>query len=431
MIRIDEKNYSRLWRALLLNASLGIAFLLVNFPKFLMRTIDANVTSPNLKSDLYLPITFVQNIAGTIIGPAPLDFFERTMTYSFALLWTFIGLTALLSLRRLDIRLLLTAIGGIVLGYTAIHLIAWMAVGVVAVVGAVLFIVKWIAAIVAIITAFIISILKFLFGYWPIALIAVALLVIYRFRSRMGQLVMWALGLGLVTYLLALIIPPLMKWIMHIFESIMVLLHWLLDPVFAFLLWILTPVIRFIVFVAVTLLVALLALGILVVLGNLVVAQLSAGWYAGSGRKGVALGGFAIGSALALILVVGVATPAVADSINSACAASIGLIVSGAQFIPGHQLTDLFLTTLPSVVKDFMFLHMTSIKAPALDSFILLAVLGLANVSVFLKIPRARPHDPEPVPVQFYPAEYVALFGGLLVALLVVFMQALGGETQT
>jgi hypothetical protein len=415
------------WGMLLLNATLGVFVLFVNFPKFVSRTIDANVSWSWLNGGLHHLLNTVQDGCASVIGPFPSAFFERTMTLDFAMMWIFLALAAVFALRRASPALLLAALCGILLGYLALHVVSWLAVVIVKMIGAVLYIMHWIGVIVTAIVEFIVRILRFVFSYWiPIAIMA-ALIIAVVLRDQLGRLIAWAAGLAVVGYILVRVIPVLYRWIMYVLRPIIAFvlavlkaIGQILDLILIFL----TPIIRVIVFAVIAFYAFILALGVLAALGNLWVAQLLAGWHAGKGAKGMALGGFAIGSAAALIMLAGAATPDIAASMDTALAHSTAWL----GFSPSVPLSAFFVSTLPDSVNTFVFAYMTHLKAPAVDAFILLAVLALADWSVARGIARVRPTAEEDVPVHFYPAEYFAIFGGLLIGVIVLFMQAIGEQ---
>jgi hypothetical protein len=169
---------------------------------------------------------------------------------------------------------------------------------------------------------------------------------------------------------------------------------------------------------------------VLAIIGNLVVSQVLAGWYAAHSRKQVILAGFAIGSAFSLITLVSIGTPAVSDSLNQAWsnAWELGGLHS-AQSI-SQFVTTAFTVTLPTTVRDFVFLYLTNLQAPALDSFILLVVMVLASLSILFRTLSGNAEIDEVVPVTFLARQYVLLLFGIFLSILLSFAQAETGDAS-
>jgi hypothetical protein len=425
-LKLENLRDGRLWKIASLNVALGILFVLINFPKFLVRQIDANVADGGLKAALNLPISAVQYAITLVIGSSPNGFFERVLTIDFALLWVFVFLVVALAVRRSDVPLPALALVGLILGYMAIHIIAWVATIVVAVVGGTLYVVRWILGIVHWIAALV---SQLLIDHPLVGLAVVAALLayaIYRHKQLLRIIAIWAAAsVAFVAVIL------FVQWVWKFLKPY-------LAPILEFIGWLFGWVVAIVVGTMLAVFAVVVALGALASLGNLALAQIKAGWEAGNGRKGLFAGGFAIGSSFALIALISVASPTVAASFNEAWLASFslsGLLGSGMSQPVGHQLTDAFALTLPGAVHDFVFAHLTNVKAPAFDSFILVAVLGFANLSIFAKLISPRTSQDGVTSAAFYPKEYVALFGGLLFGLFItvvmVFMQAIAGESTT
>ena len=181
---LDDMFTGRWLRRLLLFALLGLLQLLVNFPKFLGTTIDANV-SPSIWRDLlHLPVNVVRAGVEVLIGTHPAPFFERAMACASFMMWLLLGLLLLLAMRRGGLRMLVACVLGLTLGYVAIHLISWLALAAALVVGGVLFIAKWMG-----ILAFLIF--KFLTHPIVLALLATLGAVLLRKPILVGLLRLW------------------------------------------------------------------------------------------------------------------------------------------------------------------------------------------------------------------------------------------------
>lgn len=415
-------------RRLTLNALLGILLILVNFPKLLKALIDASISRSWIRSALYAPIDGVQYVLKGIIGTDASGFYTRAMTCSFLLLWVFFGLLVILSIRRRGYRLLLSSLAGMVMGYIAVHSLSWIAVAIAVAIGGVVFAVKWVGAT-------LVAIFKFLMlGPILLGLIALGLLVVLFINRRfiLRQLrklvdlcikysvqILSAVGLSVLVYVVA---PHVYRWIL------LPIWRFVLLPVLHFL-WMLVSFIFAVAIVLIgSLLLAVIGIVTLALLGSLMVSQLQAAWHAGRGVRAMLVAGFAIGSALSLLVLVSVATPLVADSLNQAMINPLGLF----QPIdyPTHLITDTFVSTLPKIVREFIFTYLTSLQAPTFDCFVFLVVMVLAATSVLFRVFSAAPLVDDDVSVQYVAKEYLMMAGGLLVGMILIFLQALSGDSS-
>jgi hypothetical protein len=417
-------------------ASIGFLLLLVNFPKFLGRVIDANVTSPALRTSLHAPIEFVQASLAVVMGEDTGAFFERAMTCSFVLLWMFIVLLAIFCMRRRGIHMLSYGLGGAVVGYLTLHILAWAAVALVLTIKGVLYVTHWAGIAIA-------TVVGFLFGQgWPLLLI-LAIGGAGFLISRNLKALIWLLRRTLVwlrkyaTFLLGGAGIVGLLWLLVPFFYRYVIL-----PVVQFVVWLLSPVVQALLFVfkwlvtilfALFIVIAILAAALisLALLGSLLVAQLQAGWHAARSLRHILIAGFAIGSALALIVVESVATPAVAGQLNHAWIDALAFLHLASPQDSTHFVTTAFQLFLPQSVETFVFAQLTSLQAPAFDSLIFLAVTCLAALSVLFRVFSTRPIEDEYVPMRFVVREYATMVGGLFVALVVIFLGSLTGDSHT
>jgi len=161
--------------------------------------------------------------------------------------------------------------------------------------------------------------------------------------------------------------------------------------------------------------------GVLSTLGHLVVDQIRAAWHAGSGRKGILLCAFGIGTAIALIFLTSVANPTLATSINTGWTASwqvldsvVGTKMATAGLAQAH-LTDGFAGLMISSVHEFAFQNLTATNAPLYDTFLLLTVLCISYIGIMRGLFSTVLDSEEFSSIVFVPYEYFAIFGGLIV----------------
>jgi hypothetical protein len=416
-------------------ALIGLFLLVTNFPKFLGRLIDANIDSLTWRAVLHAPIQLVHAFLATIIGEDAGAFFERAMACSFILLWLFVVLLAIFCVRRRGIRMLSYGLGGAVTGYLTLHLLAWAAVALVLAVRGLIYVVYWAGVGIA-------AVVGFLFAQgWPILLIlAVAGIgfVLHRNRTALAWILrralLWIrkyatslLGAAVVIGFLWLLVPLFYRYV--------------IAPVVQFLTWLLSPVVQALVFIIkwlVTIVVALVfvfmivatALVSLALLGSLLVTQLQAGWHAARSLRHILIAGFAIGSALGLIVVESVGTAAVAGQLNHAWIDALVFLRLASPHDSTQFVTAAFQFFLPQSVENFVSGQLTNLQAPAFDSLIFLAITCLASLSVLFRVFSTRPIEDEYVPVRFVVREYAIMAGGLFVALVIVFGGALTGDSH-
>src|SRR5262249_6120020 len=160
-----------------ISSAVGLLVMFTNFPKFTSRVVHQLVEDSTWQTALLFPLNSVQSILIFFIGSAPQTLFKNLMAIDFLAFWIFLAALALFALRHRDIRLLGFGIGGLVLGYTALHLISWMAVIAVTVISVVIAIVAWIHAVLSAVVTFII-----IQGWWLLLLLALGF-IFYSFKE--------------------------------------------------------------------------------------------------------------------------------------------------------------------------------------------------------------------------------------------------------
>ncbi|HEY8696327.1 MAG TPA: hypothetical protein VIM02_01825 [Rhizomicrobium sp.] len=419
-----------------LYALIGFALVVTNFPKFLTRLVDANVASVGWRTILHAPIQAMQIVLAILVGPHPSEFFQRAMTCSFFLLWLFFALLAILSIHRHSLRMFACGIVGTVLGYFALHLLAWVAVAVVLTVKGTIFVVRWVGAVIS-------AILSFVFHYtWPLLLVTLAFALLYAAYLWRGDLLVALRWLGRSVRKYAMRLAGGALFIALLVVILPALYDWVVKPILAFLSWLFTPIVQAILFLAkwvfgIVFVVLFLAIIVTILLaslafvGSLLVTQLQAGWHAARSLRCVLIAGFAIGSAFALIVLVSMATPAVADSLNQAWL-NVFIFAHVADIqTTTHFVTDAFRLFLPQSVESFAFAHLTNLQAPALDGFIFMIVMALASLSIIFRLFSVGPPVNEVLPLKFVVEEYAKIILGMFVILILIFVAAFVGESRS
>ena len=244
--------------------------------------------------DLFLyPIRFVQGSLHSLTGTNPHIFFQRILAVDFLVLWFLLFVLLLFSLRHKNGRLLSFGAGGFLAGYIALHLFSWVMLVILKVMTTTFNVLVWISSLVGTIATFV-----FVQGWWLIALGILAFLF-FAFRDSIIEVLLYLLSVAVLAILTYHFVPPLWHQltmlIFKIFEPF--IKFWMNHALLAFS--VLLTVFLWVVFI---LLVVLAVFGVIATLGRLLIDQIRAAWSAGKGEKHLALGTFAIGSALALII---------------------------------------------------------------------------------------------------------------------------------
>ncbi|MEI9886701.1 MAG: hypothetical protein WDN08_09405 [Rhizomicrobium sp.] len=408
----------------------GAILLIANFSKLMSGVIDAHVANPTVRAILHAPIQLVGGTLATLVGRDPVGFFERSMACGFFLIGLYLVLLAAFSFRRRGLRMFAYGAGGIVIGVLALHTLAYAVL-------ITLFLAKFLFIIVSAIVYVVKALLYFLFhDLWPVlALLAVAGAVFLAYKLREELLyalrVAWLLIRRNVTRLLAIAV---VGWLFYLIYP--VIYRWIIVPIIAFLNWFLP--ILFLIVGWIALVVGGLLAGFAVLafafmalafVGSLAVTQLQAGWHAARSQAQALTAGIAIGSALALIVLVSVGTPALATALDQAWRGAFAF--TGASHLATSQsVASVFANFLPTALREFAFTYLTNLQAPALDSFLLLATACLASLSVLFRLFSNQPVADEYVPIRLLAVEYTKMMIGVFALLFLIFAAALSGDSH-
>ena len=176
--------------------------------------------------------------------------------------------------------------------------------------------------------------------------------------------------------------------------------------------------------------VALLALlsifFVLSTLGNVVIDQVKAVWHASRSAKGIAIAGFAIGLAFALVMFMSVGAQEISAGFDAGWLLSFQLLdtflaTQIAQTV-GPSPTGIFIGTMPQAVETFVFEYFTLTFPPLIDAILLGTVLSIATLRVIGGI--AWQSDLPAADVTFLPREYLIIVWGVLVGTLLAIIGA-------
>ena len=408
-----EKPGLKEWAELCFNCAIGLVFALINFPKLLQHIIWADIGNYRLRLSLIGSVQSVSSLVTNFSGSHPSDSYRAMMAYSFIGLFLYCILLAGFALRYRKLSYFGWGIFGIALGIMALHLISWIAL-------ILLIVTTFLVHIAAIAKYYIVAVALFLIRHVLLFLLIAGIAVIlYVYQKYLLKAISAILAVICAGYILFRILPPLFQWLAAILRPIAQFVGMIFAFVFKY---------GSILFKIACLILGLI--GIFCILGHLVVDQIKAAWYAGSGKKGILLSAFSIGTAFALIFLTSVANPSSRRSINTGWTASCQLVESktGASAllnsVAKERPTDIFVNTMPFSVRKFVFDNLTAASTPIYDITMFILVLCVSFVGLFRRLFSKLAETPEDIPVMFYPKEYVMIFGGLITAVYLIFVQA-------
>lgn len=405
-----------IWRDLLITSCVGMLFLLINFPKSITKIILTTITDPGWKMLILYPVTGIQSALTSLIGYYPANVFYNVMSVNFILLFFFIFILIIFSIRHMDFLLFGLCVIGFIFGYYTLNLLSWIAILLITVMSYFGIFLQFIGYIINLIINYI-----FFKGWWVLLILAIAYMI-YIFKNKLLSIIVASLVIAIVGFY----VVHLFRWILKIIEPVINFIKMILISY-------IQPAIIFFVRMLIILLFMVGGLLILNAFGRLVVDQLRCAWNSSRGRKQLALCGFAIGIALALIVMTSVASPRLAKGINMGWKHSLDIldtlthtsVLTGA--LSGIQPSNLLLNAMPNPVKIFIFQNLTNAPTPIFDSFIFLTIITIANISMITKLIKPISKDPATLGLFFLPKEVGAILGGLLMSVAVIFLQA-GGE---
>ena len=85
---------------------------------------------------------------------------------------------------------------------------------------------------------------------------------------------------------------------------------------------------------------------------------------------------------------------------------------------------------MPQAVRDFVFLYFTTASAPLFDAFLLLVILVVSYIGMLRRSVRRMADSPEPVPVTFYPDQFIDTFLAILDLVLQVILAFSPAEAE-
>lgn len=405
-----------------MSSGVGLFVLLLNFPKLTTRAVNGTFEDASFQAALLLPVAGVQASVNRLVELGPQLLFQNLMATNYLILWVFVALVIAFAIRHWDARLIGYGVGGFILGFVALHLVSWVVVTVITVVGGVFGAIAWVMEKVYAFISFI-----FVNGWWLFLVVGVGT-ALYVFRQYFLKVLLGVGAVVAIAYTLYHFVPLAWRWFLDVLQPVFrfvrgILMEYIL-PVGAFA-W---KIMRWALYL---LFVLLVVFGVLSSLGQLLIDQIRTARMCGAGRKNIALGAFAIGTALALVMLASVAQPGVATALDAGWGQSIRTMADLMRFEVIIQVlgaihpSQLFVASMPSAVRDFVFAYLTSAPAPVIDALILLLVVVLAILSI-IKGMIARLDEKAPRMTDFFlPKAFLGIVFGLFGGVIVVFAQGI------
>ena len=384
---------------LLLDVAFGIVFALFNFDGFLRYAAHHWLSSSWLTDTMVQLSGWPQRFL-TSLNASHLSLLHDLLVLCFYGVWIYLGLIALLSLVRLNPRIVFSGLLGLTTGAASIGILAWLGVLLVILGGVLVAILRFLlriwsflvgilsavwAFIVRILTAiwdFLLPIINFLL---PILLvIAVVALIVWAVISLVRHFgygaVIAALLTALVGYLLrdVLLVVGLWLWsallfVLGILGSILSWLGLLIGAIVGWIFRVLIP--KILIPVGFVLLIVgsvLMAVG---TLGSMLLDQFRAAWHSGSGHKGILLGAFSVGLSFALIFWVSLGSGEASRIVDQAWQET-------ALVADSISPMNVFAGFLPDSVRSASVTMFGGNSAPNFDAIILALILPISYFGV-------------------------------------------------
>jgi hypothetical protein len=391
------------WRFLGAELAVGFVFFIFNFRGFLEYV--ANHWAPQwLANPTFSLLRFTEKAlaftgSGTAWSPLLADWLVVG-------LWWYVAVLVVTSLVFVKPGRLANGLSGLCVGLGSIVLLSWAGVVLVKIASIIGAILAFVVSIVGVVFHFISVLITAVFPY--LAGIALVIGAVYA----LVQLAR-ALGLTLVKYVLAAVAAVAVVWLA------LPLLRWCYASLLLPILHFLAPIVAWIVAALGVLLMVVLAFvvvlaiaGVLVfVLGNLGrlgIDQFHTAWEGGRGERPMALAGFSVGSAFALLLTVTAGLPDVAAGIDAAWHEHAWMLNTWSPAASHFQ-------ALPDAVAGAFSALFQHASAPVFDAVVLAALLTTAAVGAM-----RRWKTEEDWQVRYISADALKVGGALSIGLLVL-----------
>lgn len=415
-------NLVRYTRSVSTSCVLGLVFIAFNFA--------APVQDLASAMSGYPPIPWLL----TLLAQLPDLVFPRSRQANLALFWDMlvVGFYAagvfgagvlLLSLRRMNLLVSVSAAVGVIVGYAGVPLIAWMVVVVAFLLSLAWWLITLVWSLVSAILGFFHWILSFLapyLGYLVLAAIGLGLLfgAFWLVRWLLGKYGFMAVVVGAIGAVLGYFSIPVLLWL-H--ANVLV-------PLIAFLGWILGGLLWLLWWLTIGVLLVSFVFGMTVtsvsLLGALLWDQFVSSWNSGKGVGALFVGSFSVGLAFSSVVWASSAAPDTTSAVESAWHA---VTSAGDSFSP----VAFFARLLPPGMDELNRWIFAKAGPQVFDALTLLLMLGAAIVSVVRGLGF---HQAAAFEVHFKMAEVTAIGVAIALApigLLVVAFAALTSKSES
>lgn len=396
------------WRYLSAELAVGFVFFTFNFRGFL--AYGANEWAPQwVAKPTFALLRFTEStLAFTGSGTA---WSPRLAEWIVVGLWLYIAILFVTALTFLKPGRLANGLSGLCVGLGSIVLLSWTAVVLVTIATAFGTIVTVLFNIVSAIFDFISALIVVAFPY--LAGIGLAIGLVYavvHFSRALGlTAVKYALGAG-ASIAIAWMAFPLLRWF---YASLLIPILQFLAPIVAWVAAALGVVLTMVLIMVVVLAIAGALVFVLGLLGRLAIDQFRTAWEGGRGERPMALAGFAVGSAFALLLTVAAGLPDIAGSIDAAWHERAWLLNTWSPAASHFQ-------ALPDGLAGAFAAIFQHASAPVFDAVILAALLTTAALGAI----RGWEAEEDAWPARYISHDALKVGFGLSLGLLVLVIAA-------
>ncbi len=391
----------------------GTIFVLFNFNGFIRYAANKWLPSSPTVQGMLVQVSHFPDLILPTTADGKTGLLGTVLYLCFIGLWLYLGAVLLLAVVRGKPRIALNGVIGFSTGVFSVAILGWLEVIIVAILGVLLAIGRVIFGILAAIWEFLAPIIHWIvvaLGW--IIIVAVPLLALagivyglYWLIKRFGlKFVIGALAAGTILYFVWPILVELYRnYILPVLQWIGMVLNYLASWIVFIVAWVLKALI--VVAIAVS------ALGLILVfvgsLGRMMRDQLESAWKSGSGSRGILVGSFSVGLALAIVLWV-----------SSGSVELSQLVATNWQSITpvlgDISPVTIFNTALPASIAALAPAIFGSSHAPLFDALSLLVIL---IVSYFGIARGFRPRHSDEYHATFFSQDVLKLGGLMILAL--------------
>ncbi len=418
MEEVTKYNTNISWTRIFFSLIVGCIFFSLLFPNIAILLIENYVTNQAVQVVLIKTIHQLEYGFDVSTGFLPFKSYTELMGYIFLLIWIFLTLILLSGLRRLDYRIPIYGIIGLLFGYFFLHFLTWPIIIFLKIIG-------FFFVISGYISAFFSEIFSFFAAenrWWYLIIVGI-LILIYFFRKNSLWILMGLSGLGLLIWLGSIIFPIVGNWIKNLFEPIRAFFSNIWDNYLSSFFSIVITIIGKIFYAIFIVFVGFIITNIM---GRLVIDQIRGSFIAGWGVKGILASGFSIGSTLAIVTVTSIAILPISQQIDSGWNESFVMIEeysnTNISIKPINEPSALFLNTLPESFKQFAYKYFTKTRPPIIESLLLLLILLISNASLIFYLIMPLPRDMSNLSIGFFPRELGSLFRGVVIMIFSIFV---------